>query len=86
MSLKYRCEPTDQGYYTLTHGVAVPVRLFLNEKLYAESEEGLYVQVKTATELPGVFDVFRATNTVLMNAVFRPDVLGQDRRRRAAQA
>ena len=53
MSLKYQCEPSGEGYYTLSNGVSVPVRLFLNEKLHAESEEGLYAQIKTATEYPG---------------------------------
>lgn len=57
MSLKYQCKPTDEGYYRLDEGVKVPVRLFLNEKLYAESEESLYYQVQTATEYPGVLDV-----------------------------
>jgi tRNA-splicing ligase RtcB (3'-phosphate/5'-hydroxy nucleic acid ligase) len=57
MSLKDQCKPTDEGYYLLDEGVKVPVRLFLNEKLYAESEESLYYQVQTATEYPGVLDV-----------------------------
>lgn len=57
MSLKWQCQPTGEGYYNLTAGVAVPVRLFLNEKLHAETEEGLYAQIKTATEFPGVLDV-----------------------------
>ncbi|HET6384626.1 MAG TPA: RtcB family protein [Armatimonadota bacterium] len=57
MSLKYQCEPTDEGYYLLNKGVSVPVRLFLNEKLWNESEESLYSQVQTATEYPGVLDV-----------------------------
>ena len=57
MSLKYQCQPTDKGYYTLDAGVAAPTRLFFSEKLYAESEEGLYAQIKTATEYPGVQQV-----------------------------
>jgi tRNA-splicing ligase RtcB len=57
MSLKYQCKESGEGYYTLDTGVNVPVRLFLNEKLYAESEEGLYAQVRNATEFPGVLDV-----------------------------
>ncbi len=57
MSLKWQCKPSGEGYYTLADGVGVPVRLFLNEKLHAESEEGLYAQIKTATEYPGVLDV-----------------------------
>lgn len=57
MSLKYQCQPNPDGYYELTEGVSVPVRLFLNESLYAESEEDLYYQVRTATQYPGVLDV-----------------------------
>ncbi|GAB4462166.1 MAG: RtcB family protein [Armatimonadaceae bacterium] len=57
MSLKYQCQDSGQGFYTLDKGVPVPVRLFLSEKLYAESEEGLYQQVQTAASLPGVVDV-----------------------------
>jgi tRNA-splicing ligase RtcB len=57
MSLKYQCQPTSEGYYTLSAGVQTPVRLFLSEKLYAESEESLYQQVQTATEYPGALDV-----------------------------
>ncbi|MES2465172.1 MAG: RtcB family protein, partial [Armatimonadota bacterium] len=57
MSLKYQCKPSGEGYYTLDEGVKVPVRLFLNEALYAETEEGLYAQIKAATEFPGVLDV-----------------------------
>ncbi len=57
MSLKWQCQPSGEGYYTLSDGVKVPVRLFLNEQLHAESEEALYAQVKTATEYPGVLDV-----------------------------
>ncbi|HEV8574038.1 MAG TPA: RtcB family protein, partial [Dehalococcoidia bacterium] len=63
MSLKYQCKPTDEGYYRLDEGVKVPVRLFLNEKLYAESEESLYYQVQTATEYPGVLDVVITPDT-----------------------
>ena len=57
MSLKYRCEQKDGGYYELSAGMKVPVRLFLSEKLYAESEESVYAQVQAATEYPGVLDV-----------------------------
>jgi Uncharacterized conserved protein len=57
MNLKDQCEPSGEGYYTLAKGVDVPVRLFLNEKLYAESDEGLYQQVQTAASFPGVLDV-----------------------------
>ena len=57
MSLKWQCRPHPEGYYTMTEGVPVPVRLFLNEKLYAESEEALYQQIQTAARYPGVLDV-----------------------------
>ena len=57
MSLKYQCQDTGEGYFTLNAGVAVPTRIFFSEKLYAASEEGLYSQIKNATEYPGVVDV-----------------------------
>ena len=57
MSLKYECKPTGDGYYTLDTGGKVPTRLFFTEKLHAQSEEGLYAQIKAATEYPGVLDV-----------------------------
>lgn len=57
MSLKYQCVPSGEGYYTLDKGVPVPVRVFLSEKLYAESEEGLYQQIQTAASFPGTLDV-----------------------------
>jgi tRNA-splicing ligase RtcB len=57
MSLKYQCKDSGQGYYTLEDGVDVPVRLFLNEQLYSETEEGLFQQIQTAASYPGVMDV-----------------------------
>jgi tRNA-splicing ligase RtcB len=58
MSLKYACEWNADGhYYELKKGVRVPVRLFLNHKLFQESEEELYKQIVNATEFPGVQDV-----------------------------
>ena len=58
MSLKWQCEwNADGNYYDLTKGVKVPVRLFLSEKLFQESEEDLYRQIQAATEFPGVQDV-----------------------------
>jgi tRNA-splicing ligase RtcB len=57
MSLKWQCRRTDDGYYVLDKGVGVPVRLFMNETLFNESEEALYQQIKNATEFPGVRDV-----------------------------
>src|SRR5438105_13093887 len=58
MSLKWQCEWNAEGhYYELKKGVKVPVRLFLSEKLFQESEEEIYRQVVAATEFPGVKDV-----------------------------
>src|SRR5947208_849160 len=57
MSLKWQCRRTDDGYYILDQGVNVPVRIFMNETLFNESEESLYQQVKAATEFPDVRDV-----------------------------
>ncbi len=58
MSLKWQCEwNAEGGYYELKHGVKVPVRLFLSEKLFQESEEEIYRQIAAATEFPGVVDV-----------------------------
>ena len=58
MSLKWQCEWNAEGnYYELKMGVKVPVRLFLSEKLFQESEEEIYRQVVAATEFPGVQDV-----------------------------
>ena len=58
MSLKWQCKWNAEGqYYDLTEGVKVPVRLFLSEKLFQESEEELFRQVVAATEFPGVQDV-----------------------------
>jgi hypothetical protein len=53
MSLKEQCKPTGEGYYTLEVASGVPVRIFLSEKLYAESEEALYTQIETAALFPG---------------------------------
>lgn len=57
MSLKYQCVDSGEGYYTLTAGMEVPVRLFLNETLWNETDEGLYQQIQTAASYPGVLDV-----------------------------
>ena len=58
MSLKWQCEWNAEGkYYELNKGVKVPVRLFLTEKLFQESEEEIYRQIVSATEFPGVEDV-----------------------------
>ena len=57
MSLKWQCVRQEGGYYELKEGVSLPVRIFLSENLYSQSEEGVYAQIKTATEFPGVKDV-----------------------------
>lgn len=58
MSLKYQCQHNAEGgYYTLEEGVDIPIRIFLSEKLYAESEEGLYQQIQTAASYPGALEV-----------------------------
>ncbi|HZP83721.1 MAG TPA: RtcB family protein [Chthonomonadaceae bacterium] len=58
MSLKWQCEWNEEGhYYELKKGVKVPVRLFLNAKLFQECEEEIFRQIVNATEFPGVQDV-----------------------------
>ena len=58
MSLKKECKRIKgEGYYVLTQGMKVPVRIFMNPKLFEELEEGVLHQVRQATEFPGVTDV-----------------------------
>ena len=58
MSLKNECKRIkDEGYYLLSQGVKVPVRIFMNPQLFEECEEGVFQQVRAATEFPGVTDV-----------------------------
>lgn len=58
MSLKQSAvHHPDKGYYLLTEGVKTPVRIFMNEELFAECEEDVFTQVRAATEFPGVTDV-----------------------------
>ncbi|MBC7808478.1 MAG: RtcB family protein, partial [Akkermansiaceae bacterium] len=57
MSLKEDCKNTCEGYFLLDAGVSVPTRIFFTEKLYGASEDGLYSQIRNATEFPGVLDV-----------------------------
>ena len=63
MSWKDCCKHNDAGYYTLTEGVSVPVRLFLSEKLFAEADEKLYPQIQAATAYPGVMEVVITPDT-----------------------
>jgi tRNA-splicing ligase RtcB (3'-phosphate/5'-hydroxy nucleic acid ligase) len=58
MSLKKECKRVKgEGYYLLTQGVKVPVRIFMNPQLFEECEEDVFRQVRAATEFPGVTDV-----------------------------
>jgi tRNA-splicing ligase RtcB len=58
MSLKKECKRVKgEGYYLLTQGVKVPVKIFMNPELFEECEEGVFQQARAATEFPGVTDV-----------------------------
>lgn len=58
MSLKKECKRVKgEGYYLLTQGVKVPVRIFMNPQLFQDCEEDVFNQVRAATEFPGVTDV-----------------------------
>ncbi len=58
MSYKSDCSWNAQGgYYEMTKGVRIPVRIFLSARLFEESEEELYKQIVAATEFPGVQEV-----------------------------
>ncbi|HTE21283.1 MAG TPA: RtcB family protein, partial [Armatimonadota bacterium] len=58
MSLKKECKRIKgEGYYLLTQGMKVPVRIFMNPQLFEECEEAVFQQVRAATEFPGVTDV-----------------------------
>jgi tRNA-splicing ligase RtcB len=56
--LKSTCVWNAEGrYYEMPHGPRVPVRIFLNAKLFQESEDEIYRQIIAATEFPGVQEV-----------------------------
>ncbi|HEU4754838.1 MAG TPA: RtcB family protein, partial [Armatimonadota bacterium] len=58
MSLKKEAKRIKgEGYYLLTQGVKVPVRIFMNPQLFEECEETVFQQARAATEFPGVTDV-----------------------------
>lgn len=58
MSLKWQCEWNAEGhYYEMKKGVKIPVRLFLSQKLFQDSEEEIYRQIVAATKFPGVQEV-----------------------------
>lgn len=58
MSLKKECKRIKgEGYYLLTQGVKVPVKIFMNPQLFEEMEDSVLTQAVAATEFPGVKDV-----------------------------
>jgi len=58
MSLKRECKRIKgEGYYLLTQGVRVPVKIFMNPQLFEECEEAVFQQARAATEFPGVTEV-----------------------------
>jgi len=62
MSWKYHCQRTDEGYYLLSEGVQVPVRIFMTETLFRQCEESVFSQIVAATRFPGVTDVVITTD------------------------
>jgi tRNA-splicing ligase RtcB len=56
MSWKDKCRPSGAGFYTM-RDTRVPVRIFMNERLFRESDEELYPQIVNATEFPDVREV-----------------------------
>ncbi len=54
----------------MTTGITVPTRIFFSDKLYAQSEEGLYSQIKNATDYPGVLDVLKAPKQESMQMLY----------------
>lgn len=58
MSLKKECKRIKgEGYYLLQQGVKVPVKIFMNPRLFEEMEDSVLTQAVAATEFPGVKDV-----------------------------
>ncbi len=57
-SLKQACTYVeDEGYYLLTQGLKVPVKIFMNPRLFEECEDAVFQQARAATEFPGVREV-----------------------------
>ncbi len=56
-NLKDQCRWTGEGYYTLDLGHGIAARLFLSEKLWAETDEALYQQLQSIAPIPGILDV-----------------------------
>ena len=41
-SLKSKCVRTGDGYYLLTEGVDVPIRLFMTPELFDDLDDGVF--------------------------------------------
>src|SRR5688500_19062365 len=54
MSFKNAAEKVAEGHYRLEKGVPVPVDVFLDDDLYARSEEEAWSLMATASRFPGV--------------------------------
>lgn len=54
MSIKCAAEKVAEGHYRLERGVPVPVDVFLDDDLYAKSEEEAWQQMAVASGMPGV--------------------------------
>lgn len=56
-TLKEQCRWTGEGFYTLDLGHGVCARLFLSEKLWAETDEALYQQLQSIALIAGIRDI-----------------------------
>lgn len=54
MSFKYQAEKITENEWLLEKGVSTPISIFMNEKLYNESEEEMWKQATWATSIPSV--------------------------------
>ena len=54
MSIKSQAEKVSEGHYRLEKGLPVAVDVFLDEDLFARSEEEAWRQMTTAAKMPGV--------------------------------
>ena len=54
MSFKYQAEKVEEGHYRLEKGLPVAVDVFLDDDLFARSEEEAWRQMATAARMPGV--------------------------------
>jgi tRNA-splicing ligase RtcB len=79
VSLKDQCCRHDAGgFYTLDLGLERPARLFLSEKLFAQTEEGLFSQLNVAAGYPGVIDLVLTPDAHIGNIVPVGCVLATD--------